>query len=1235
MVVARVKNYEIGEELYRTAWGCVAMVRSARGANAGPRVIKLFQPATFEVRDDTEGIETFLRRVQVQKQLADSGSRHWAPVYDFGQVEGGAFFITDLFPRTLQKLAGRITIGAAELYVLIRAVVTGTLELEKALGRGHGALKPTNVLIGGAPSLRKAQIVLCDPAAAMDKCADDDAVALGELIHQLVIGRRFSGPGSWPVPAGPQWKHLGSRGEGWRALCNRLLDPMPSQPRPKLDELALMVDRLRPAQIWIPVLIGGAMVGVLTAGALGVAQWEQRNAAEFESARSRWFGPLAGMLISERAAGKLDTTSDASLIKLIDQIQQNDLVNLQLPSPVFYKPDLAALSRSREAVGLVRSLPSYFDDKSWQRLAMIKQLQTACRDAGLNQPADFLSSFVVQCSTFDERTPTAVRSLVEIPPSLLQDLQRGADISRLIASRLTGSAATGGDPFLDRYAQSLKAQADAAGQNVRVSSGKCVGLEKLGAIEKRVARFAKVVEDARSVGWPGRLDMSAFSNDVEANLLNAPLSDASLHEWSSSISDYISTPVPADLPALAGMRKRLDEAIQRGPVAPSFQTMADDCRRQIDEFAAAQFTRKQISESSRRFVAAMAAPNDSLQKLSEYGQKLDGALRTADQTGQTDPKAGLALADDLLKVDPNFQAAMELRSRLLNVLVNADLVRARAEESNQQLDAAQLDVLAALKLDSQNANALALRDELTKQQADQIQQQVNHAHQLSQQIADLRAEIATSPIEALRGVARLQKSEPNNPSLSTLQQQSEFAAIKAATQLKNAGELSDANEMITELLAVDANQPDAVRLQGEIAAITNRSERINQLLAKAHAEMASAPADALIDANAVLALDKTNADALGLQHAANLKIRAQVDPLVEAQRKIAALRAMVSTSPLEALRGVASLDKSARDDPAALKVQQDAEAATLKTAADLSGSSDSAKLDEASRMTAASLQIDANQPDAIHLRQEIADKISSIHRADTINQLLAKARSEMAGAPTQSLDDANKVLSLDPSNTEAAGLRRDAIAAAVSAGDVYYARNTDADFHNAAAFYGPAADAGDMHAMLKMAWLCDFGKGDKQDSAQAFAWYQKAADAGDMAAKLIVANRYVSGVGVAQDYPAAMKYYRQCADAGSVPAMNDVGDLYRNGQGTPQDFGQALIWYQKAANAGDSSAMLEIALMYGEGGPGLRKDESQAKSWYQKASDAGNPTAKRWVENQKAPVVPAAPPNHHPQVGAN
>jgi hypothetical protein len=273
MFVARVHNYEIGEELYRTALGCVAMVKSARGADSKPRVIKLFQPATFELRDDTEGVETFLRRAQIQKQLATAGSKHWAPIHDSGRIEGGAFLITDLFPRTLNKLvAGRIMLGAAELYMLIRSVVRGIVELEKEVGRGHGALKPTNVLIGGAPSLRKAQIVLSDPSAEIEKCGTDDLVALGELVHQLVLGRRFAGPGSWPVPAGPQWTRLGSRGERWRDLCNRLLDPMPSQSMPTLDEVASSVERLRPAQTLMPALAGGAVLGVLALGSLGMTR---------------------------------------------------------------------------------------------------------------------------------------------------------------------------------------------------------------------------------------------------------------------------------------------------------------------------------------------------------------------------------------------------------------------------------------------------------------------------------------------------------------------------------------------------------------------------------------------------------------------------------------------------------------------------------------------------------------------------------------------------------------------------------------------------------------------------------------------------------------------------------------------------------------------------------------------------------------------------------------------------
>ncbi len=1170
MLAARVNNYDVGEELYRTALGSVAMVKSGGGDSATRRVIKLFQPATYEIRDDTEGVETFLARAGLQKQLAAGGASHWAPVHDLGRVDGGAFFVTDLYSRSLQKLInGRVVLGCAELHALIRAVVAGLLEIEKGAARGHGALKATNVLIAGAPSLRKSKIVLSDPAAEMEKPSESDLAALGDLIHQVVLCRRFAGPGSWPVPAGAQWANLGSRGEGWRALCNRLLDPMPGKPLPKLEEVAASVRRLRPARAGAAVLAGGVIVGLVAAGAIGVAQLEHRNQAEFESARDTWLGPLASTLISERDAGKLDPANDASLLAMADQIQQHDLLNLQLPSAVIYKPDFAALNRSREAVALLHTLSHSLDEKLWQRLAAAKQLQAACHDSGLNQPAEILGAAVAQCATLNAQTADAVRALVEIRPSLSRDIQKAVDLSRSVDLHLSAAGPAGGDAFLARYSSNLKTIADSARQNLKCTPDNCVGLAALKAVDARASLFARVVDDARHAGWPGGLNSASFSDDVEAPLLNAPLIDASLHHWGQSIPDYVAAPVPADSPVLTGMRNRLAAVMQTAPAAPSFAVMADECRRQIEAFAARRFTRKELAGLSGTFVTAQAAPNEELQKLSAYGQQLNTMLRTAEHTGDADPQKGVALADELLGIDPKFRAAADLKSRFIKMMADAQqqqiakhLANARNAETAQDLETAQAEVTAALGLDPKNADALALQSHLNGLMNDVAARK----SQMQGLLAQARDKSDSSPYDALAAIAKLQRIDQTNAEAAALRAKI-LAALLASANAKEAagdhdGALSDLGKLVS-----------------------------------------AAPDDQA-------ASDRRNA------------IQQQRD---QVRQKIADLSALISTSPIEAMQGIAALSQSELNNPALPKLRQEAEAAAIKAAGQLEAAG---KLSEASQLLAASLQFDANQPDALRLQKEIAARMQIANGADKIRQLLAKAHGELASAPAQTFADANAVLALDKTNEEAASLRSDAIDAMVAAGDAYAARNTDGDFQNAATYYRLAADAGNVHAMSKLGSLYDSGKGVKQDSAQAFAWYRKAADAGDANAMFRVANAYLGGQGVQQDYAAAIIWCRKCADAGSVPAMNAIGDLFAKGQGVPQDYGQAMVWYQKAASAGSSGAMRNIGSMYAWGN-GVAQDDAQARAWYQKAANAGDRDAQAWLDQHKPAVASSTPPNGH------
>src|SRR5579864_6424858 len=168
-----------------------------------------------------------------------NGSTNWAPVYELGKSEEGAYFVSDYFDSSAQKvLNGRAQMTGSKLSAIVTAILNGLWELKKRLNRSHGNLTPSNILISGRVNLENARIVLADanaqPKLQGEQGEDADLQALGELICRLVYQRPTGAPGAlppFPLPDGPQWKELGDQADAWRRYCNLLRAPRePSQP---------------------------------------------------------------------------------------------------------------------------------------------------------------------------------------------------------------------------------------------------------------------------------------------------------------------------------------------------------------------------------------------------------------------------------------------------------------------------------------------------------------------------------------------------------------------------------------------------------------------------------------------------------------------------------------------------------------------------------------------------------------------------------------------------------------------------------------------------------------------------------------------------------------------------------------------------------------------------------------------------------------------------------------------
>ena len=276
----RVGPFDIERDLYRRGFWIVS-VASRAGDPARYAVKWMERPDDMLGPERAEALVVeFLKAAEAQRLACASGGKHWANVEDYGRFEGGVFVAWSLRPRTAADLTAARFIfddeSAPWLKGLVLGVLEGLREVRDGAGRGHGNLKPGNVLLATRNAWTPDDIALCDPAPDPPRGGPHaDLVALGRLIHRLVLHREFAALGGWPIQRSEAWNRLGrGAGEAWRDVCARLLDP-------NVPVGSLGVEEIRAAVKAVPtpwsrrkrarLKVG---VGVAAALVLTVAGWQ-------------------------------------------------------------------------------------------------------------------------------------------------------------------------------------------------------------------------------------------------------------------------------------------------------------------------------------------------------------------------------------------------------------------------------------------------------------------------------------------------------------------------------------------------------------------------------------------------------------------------------------------------------------------------------------------------------------------------------------------------------------------------------------------------------------------------------------------------------------------------------------------------------------------------------------------------------------------------------------------------
>jgi len=445
--MASYGGYETVRELYRGGLASSFTARKA-GEAAQRYTVKLYQPFLADAMAErlAEEIDCFLDGARVQQKVASSGARNWVHVREIGTVEGGAYYVGDYHRRNLQQLiTGRIKLSGAGLYQIVRAIVQGLAELKKTCNRPHGNLKPSNVLLTGSGRISKARPLLTDPAGAarLDDQVGDvvDFHALGEIIYQLVLHRTGKAMSGWPAPPSPEWKRLGKKGEQWRQLCNRLLNPNLAPGLLTFDDLLDDIRKLRETEgaAWRVV---APVVGVIAlAAVVMVIFWDgcddNGNGIFGPEEAARWktvwtqFGNWVEPLLGDRERGKLDAWNNDAFLKSnplaeLDEVVKNanprriagqswgDVFNLG-DNPTDQAKSPEGIKQTKAALAKYKTLRGYLTSEKWPAYARLGRSAKEFAARGWSAQAEYLQSL----GTMPERdVADHVRKILSIQADL-------------------------------------------------------------------------------------------------------------------------------------------------------------------------------------------------------------------------------------------------------------------------------------------------------------------------------------------------------------------------------------------------------------------------------------------------------------------------------------------------------------------------------------------------------------------------------------------------------------------------------------------------------------------------------------------------------------------------------------------------------------------------------------------------------------------------------------------------
>ncbi len=374
----RVGQYLIVRQLSIRAYGSVYLARRQEDTDQqGKYLIKVFNPtgAVAEEVAISPQVQGALERAALQQKVAQGGAAHWAPIFEHGICDEGAYYVSLFYPSSIRRLIeGRVHLQPASLRLIALGIVDGLMELKAAANRAHANLSPQTVLLELSGNQQLSAVLLAEPGAEADAAKagePGDIKAIGELLYQIIMSRSKLDAMILPLGISDEWKYLGpAASQSWLNLINYLLDPEATQQR-SLDVVRQKIAAMEAGKAGPPkALLLAAAAAVLLAGLAGGGWYLVHRPT------SKPDVPQADV------AGKYPAAE-----KLYDKYWPDDrLKQLLESSRASAIPELSTLRQRLEAIRAIRAPRDASDTQ-----AKLKDLNDAIQAARANVPAKLLS----------------------------------------------------------------------------------------------------------------------------------------------------------------------------------------------------------------------------------------------------------------------------------------------------------------------------------------------------------------------------------------------------------------------------------------------------------------------------------------------------------------------------------------------------------------------------------------------------------------------------------------------------------------------------------------------------------------------------------------------------------------------------------------------------------------------------------------------------------------------------